>query len=160
MTTVYGLYGKAFKSDFKTQEEEHYGKIVLSVQNVKGPTLIQILDFNKDEPVLKSIRIDKDQEVTIPFLEPRKYLIKAIFDRNDNGKWDSGSLKDKTEPEEVCYYQTVIKIRANWENKPAWTLPDPVSFRKKIVDEEAETEKANNLKKKKKNTPQQQTKFF
>jgi hypothetical protein len=161
MTTVYGLYGKAFKSDFKTQEEEHYGKIVVSVQNVKGPTLIQVLDFNKDEPVLKSIRIDKDQEVTIPFLEPKKYLMKAIFDRNDNGKWDSGNLKDKTEPEEVCYYQTVVKIRANWENKPAWTLPDPVSFRKKIVDEEAEIEKANNLKKKKKNTPQQpQTKFF
>jgi hypothetical protein len=159
MLTVYGHNGKEFKSDFKTQEEEHYGKIVVSVQNVKGPTIIQVLDFNKDEPVIKSISIDKDQEVTIPFLEPRKYLMKAIFDKNNNGKWDSGNLKDKTEPEEVCYYQTVLKIRSNWENKPSWTLPDPVSFRKKIVDEEAvEAEKLKN-KQKKKNTPQQ-TKLF
>ena len=159
MHTIYGFNGKEFKSDFKTQEEEHYGKIVVSVQNVKGPTILQILDFNKDEVVLKSIHIDKDQEVTIPFLEPKKYLMKAIFDKNNNGKWDSGNMKEKTMPEEVCYYQTVIKIRSNWENKPSWTLPDPISFRKKIVDEEAEIEKAN-LKKKKKNAPQQQTKLF
>ena len=158
LNTIYGHYGKEFKSDFKTQEEEHYGKIVVSVQNVKGPTLIQILDFNKDEPVLKTISIDKDQEVTIPFLEPKKYLMKAIFDRNNNGKWDSGNLKEKTEPEEVCYYQTVIKIRSNFEYKPSWTLPDPVSFRKKIVDEEAEAEKLKN--KKKKNTQPQQTRLF
>ena len=159
MHTIYGLYGKELKSDFKTQEEEHYGKIVVSVQNVKGPTLLQVLEFNKDENVLKTVRIEKDQEVTIPFLEPKKYLMKAIFDKNDNGKWDSGNMKEKTVPEEVCYYQFVIKIRSNWENKPSWTLPDPVSFRKKIVDEEAEAEKAN-LKKKKKNAPQQQTKLF
>lgn len=157
--TIYGLYGKEFKTDFKTQEEEHYGKIVVSVQNVKGPTLLQVLDFNKDEPVLKTVSISKDQEVTIPFLEPRKYLMKAIFDKNNNGKWDSGNLAEKTVPEEVCYYQTVIKIRSNWENKPSWTLPDPVSFRKKIVDEEAEAEKLNN-KKKRKNAQQQQTKLF
>lgn len=159
LSTIYGLYGKEFKSDFKTQEEEHYGKIFVNVQNVKGPTLIQILDFNKDEPVLKTVSISKDQEVIFPFLEPKKYLLKAIFDKNNNGKWDSGSLKEKIEPEEVCYYQTVIKIRSNFEYKPSWTLPDPVSFRKKIVDEEAEAEKLNN-KKKKKNTQQQQTKLF
>ena len=30
----------------------------------------------------KECNIDKDEEITIPFLEPRKYLMKAIFDRN------------------------------------------------------------------------------
>lgn len=158
MNTIYDQYGKELKSDFKTQEEEHYGKIIISVQNVKGPTLIQLLDFNKDEPVLKTISIDKDQEVTFPFLEPKKFLMKAIFDKNNNGKWDSGNLKEKIEPEEVCYYQTVIKIRSNFEYKPSWTLPDPVSFRKKIIDEEAEAEKLKN--KKKKNTQPQQTRLF
>ncbi|HEY5511465.1 MAG TPA: Ig-like domain-containing protein [Prolixibacteraceae bacterium] len=158
MNTIYGLYGKQIKTDFKTQEEEHYGKIIVSVQNVKGPTIIQVLDFSQGEPVLKSARIIKDQDVIFSFLEPKKYLMKAIYDKNDNGKWDSGNLKEKIEPEEVCYYQTVIKIRSNWENKPSWTLPDPLHFRKKIVDEEAEAEKLKN-KQKKKNTPQQ-TKLF
>lgn len=154
--TVYGLYGKPFKMDFKTQEEEHYGKIIFAIKNVKGPTIIQILENNKEEQVLKNISINKDEEITVPFLEPKKYLMKAIFDRNNNGKWDSGNLKEKLEPEEVCYYQSVIKVRSNWDNKDTWTLPDPVSFRKKIVDAEAEAEK---LTKKKKNVPQQ-TKIF
>jgi len=155
--TIYGLYGKLFKTDFKTQVEEHYGKIIYSVKNVKGPTIIQLLANDKEEHVLKNIRINKDEEIVIPFLEPKKYLLKAIFDKNSNGQWDSGNLKEKLEPEEVCYYQSVIKVRSNWDNKDTWVLPDPVIFRKKIVDEEVEAEK---LKKKvKKNVPQK-TKLF
>ena len=158
--TIYGLHGKDLKVDFKTQEEEHYGKIIYSIQNVKGPTIIQILENNKEETVVKSVRIDKDQEITIPFLEPKKYLMKAIFDRNNNGVWDSGNLKDKSEPEEVCYYLSVIKVRSNWDSKAQtpWILPDPAGFRKKILDEEAEAEKRNQLKKKK-NTPQKTNLF-
>jgi len=154
--TIYGFYGKAFDVEFKTREEEHYGKIIFSIKNVKGPTILQVLENDKNEHVLKSLRIYKDEEVTIPFLEPKKYLMKAIFDRNNNGVWDSGNLKEKSEPEEVCYYLNVIKIRANWDNKDTWTLPDPVSFRKKIIDAEVEAEK---LTKKKKNAPQK-TKLF
>jgi hypothetical protein len=153
--TIYGLYGKAFKIDFKTQDEDHYGKIIYSIQNVKGPTIIQILENNKEETVVKSVTINKDQEITIPFLEPKKYLMKAIFDRNNNGVWDSGNLKEKSEPEEVCYYLSVIKVRSNWDSKSLtpWILPDPANFRKKIIDVEAEAEKLNMLKKKK-NQPQ------
>jgi len=155
--TIYGLYAKAIKSDFKTQEEEHYGKIIFSVKNVKGPTIIQVLENNKDEHVLKSVRIEKDQEITLPFLEPKKYLLKAIFDRNNNGKWDTGNLKENLEPEEVCYYLSVIKVRSNWDNKDTWILPDPLVFRKKIVDAEEEADKL--AKKKKKNAPQKSKLF-
>jgi hypothetical protein len=156
--TVYGFYGKAFKSEFKTQEEEHYGKIIFSIKNVKGPTIIQILENAPTELLLKSIRISKDQEITIPFLEPKKYLMKAVFDRNDNGIWDTGKLKEKTEPEEVCYYLSVIKVRSNWDNQDTWTLPDPAGFKKKIIDADVEAEKL--LKKKKKPATQQNTKLF
>ena len=155
--TIYGLNGKYFKNDFKTQEEEHYGKIIFNVKNVQGPTIVQLLENDKEEHLVRAIRIIKDQEVSIPFLEPKKYLMKAIFDRNDNGKWDPGNLKEKLEPEEVCYYQSVIKVRSNWENKDSWTLPDPAGFKKKIMDEELEKEKL--LNKKKKNAPQK-TKLF
>ncbi len=155
--TIYGLYGQQFKNDFKTQAEEHYGKIIVSMKNVTGPTIIQVLENTAEEHVLKDFRIDKDQEITVPFLEPKKYLLKAIFDKNNNGVWDSGKLKEKIEPEEVCYYQSVIKIRGNWDNKPTWILPDPLVYRKKIVDEEVEAEKLN--KKKKKGAPKQ-TKLF
>ncbi len=156
LNTVYGLYGKAYKVDFMTQVEEHYGKIIYSIKNVKGPTIIQILEVNKDEKLVKSIRIEKDEEITIPFLEPKKYLMKAIFDRNNNGIWDSGNLADKTEPEEVCYYLSVLKVRSNWDNQDTWTLPDPVGFIKKIIDEDAEAAKLT----KKQKSPQKKSTLF
>jgi hypothetical protein len=156
LTTIYGLYGKAYTVDFKAQEEEHYGKIIFDLKNVKGPTIIQILEVNKDENLVKSIQADKDQVITIPFLEPKKYLMKAIFDRNNNGKWDSGNLAEKIEPEEVCYYLSVLKVRSNWDNQDTWTLPDPTGFIKKIIDPDAEIEK---ITKKKKNTQKKSTLF-
>jgi hypothetical protein len=156
--TIYGLYGQSLKSDFKTQEEEFYGKIIFSVQNVKGPMIIQLLENDDDEKVLKKIRINKDQEITIPLLEPKKYLMKAIFDRNDNGTWDSGDLKQNLEPEEVCYYLSVIKVRSNWDNVASWILPDPEGFRKNIIDAEAEEEKLK-MRLKKKNAPKKSTLF-
>lgn len=156
LVTIYGLYAKTFKTDFKTQEEEHYGKIVFSVSNVKGPTLIQILDNGKEEKPVKELRIDKDQVVTIPFLDPKKYLMKAVFDRNNNGIWDSGNLDDQIEPEEVCYYLGVIKVRSNWDSQDNWTLPNPLTFRKIIVDAEVEAEK---LVKKKKGPPKKSSLF-
>lgn len=157
LRTIYNLYGAEFKVDFKTQEEEHYGKIIYTIQNAQGPTIIQLLENDRGEKVLKSIRIEKDGEITMPLLEPGKYLMKAIFDRNNNGKWDSGNLKEQAEPEEVCYYQSVIKVRSNWDNVATWILPDPVKFRKKIIDEEAEAEKLQL--KKKKNVQKKSTLF-
>ena len=156
LNTIYGLYGQLFKSEFKTQEEEHYGKIIFSIKNVKGPTIIQVLENTKEEHLVKGLRINKDEEITIPFLEPKKYLLKAIFDRNNNGVWDSGNLKEKLEPEEVCYYLSVIKIRSNWDNKDTWVLPDPASFKKKIIDAELEAEKLS----KKKKAPQKKSSIF
>ncbi len=147
--TIYDLPSRKFESEFNTQEEEHYGKIILTVNNVKGPTIIQLLTDDAKESVVRSTVIEKDGEVTFPFLEPQKYLLKAIFDRNNNGIWDTGNLKEKLQPEEVSYFLSVLKVRSNWENRDViWDLPAN-QFVKKIVDEELEAEK---LKQKKKQT--------
>ena len=150
--TIYKTDSKKLIEEFKTKEEEYYGKIILNLKNVTIPTIIQLLGDEKDEKVLQSKTVKKDEIVTFKFLEPRKYLIKAIFDKNDNGKWDSGDLKKKIQPEEVMYYLSVVKVRGNWENKDNWTLPTQQSYSKKIIDDEIEAQKIKDKLKKKKNT--------
>jgi hypothetical protein len=150
--TIYSTYSQKLKADFKTQEEEYYGKIILNVTNITLPTVIQLLADEKDEKVIQSIPVSKDGLVTFKFLEPKKYLIKAIFDSNNNGKWDSGNLIKKVQPEEVMYYLSVIKVRSNWENKDNWNLPTQKTFSKKIIDEELELQKIKDKLKKKKKT--------
>jgi len=150
--TIYNIYSKKLKEEFKTQEEEYYGKIILNLKNVTGPTIIELLTDDKDEKVVQSKRVSKDGLYTFQFLEPRKYLIKVIFDRNNNGKWDTGNLKKKIQPEEVMYYLEVVKVRGNWDAEKDWSLPTQ-QYSKKIFDKELEEQKLKDkLKKKKKNT--------
>ena len=150
--TIYNTYSKKFSGEFKTQEEEFYGKIILNIKNITGPTIIQLLEDDKGEKIIQSKPVAKDELITFKYLEPRKYLIKAIFDRNNNGKWDTGNLKKRIQPEEVMYYLSVVKVRSNWDNKDNWTLPTQQSFSKKIIDEELEAQKIKDKLKKKKNT--------
>jgi hypothetical protein len=142
--TIYNLPSNKFKNEFAIQDEEHYGKIIYNMQNVTGPTIIQLLTDSKDEVVLKSIEVDKSGEIVFPYLEPAKYLIKAVFDRNNNGRWDPGNLKEKIQPEEVIYYLSVIRVRENWDNRDTWILPSQNPYSKKIIDKELEEEKLKN----------------
>jgi hypothetical protein len=143
---IYNLSSNRLKAEFTIQEEEHYGTIKYNIQNVTCPTIIQLLTDSKDEVVLQSKIISKDDVVVFQYLEPAKYLLKAIFDKNGNGKWDSGNLEKKIQPEEVLYYPNVIKIRSNWEDNVTWILGQ--NFSKKIVDKELELEKEKNKGKK------------
>jgi hypothetical protein len=150
--TIYNTYSKKLSEEFKTQEEEFYGKIILNLRNVTVPTIIELLTDEKEEKVVQSIPVTKDGLVTFKFLEPRKYLIKAIFDKNNNGKWDTGDLKKRIQPEEVMYYLEVVKVRGNWDAEKDWSLPTQ-QFSKKIFDKEIEEQKMKDkLKKKKKST--------
>lgn len=149
--TIYNTYSKKLTEEFKAQEEEYYGKIIWNIKNITVPTIIQLLTDDKDENVVQSTPITKDGLITFSYLEPRKYLIKAIFDKNNNGKWDSGDLKKRIQPEEVMYYLSVIKVRGNWDNKDGWTLPTQ-TFNKKIIDAELEEQKLKDRLKRKKNT--------
>jgi len=150
--TIYNTHSKKLKEEFKTQEEDYYGKIIIDLKNITVPTIIELLTDEKDEKIVQSIPVKKSGPVTFKFLEPRKYLIKAIFDRNNNGKWDTGNLKKRIQPEEVMYYLEVVKVRGNWDAKKDWSLPTQ-QFSKKIIDEELEAQKIKDkLKKKKKTT--------
>ncbi len=150
--TIYNINSKKLAEEFKTQEEDYYGKIIWNIKNITIPTIVQLLTDDKNENVVQSMRFTKDGVLTFNYLEPKKYLIKAIFDKNDNGKWDTGNLKKRTQPEEVLYYLNVVKVRSNWENKNDWTLPTR-QFNKKIIDEELEAQKIKDkLKRKKKTT--------
>jgi uncharacterized ubiquitin-like protein YukD len=149
--TIYHTSSKKIQEEFKTQEEEYYGTIILNLKNITVPTIVELLSDDKDEKVIQSIPASKDGIITFKYLEPRKYLIKAIFDKNNNGKWDTGNLAKKLQPEEVMYFRIVIKVRSYWDNQEDWTLPTQ-QFNKNIIDEEIEAQKLKDRLKKKKST--------
>jgi len=42
-------------------------------------------------------------------------MVKLVFDKNDNGKWDTGNYLTQVQPEPVIYYEKAVNIRSNWD---------------------------------------------
>jgi len=139
---IYGYPSNKIDLKFRTQKEDFYGKIFLTISGLSVPAIVQLLANDKDEKVLQKIQILEDGRIEFPYLKPEKYIIRLILDPNKDGKWDTGFLAGNLEPEEVVYYPKVIKVRSNFEYKENWQIDYKPNYKKELIDEELDKEKA------------------
>jgi hypothetical protein len=107
---------------FRSHSLRDFGSIQMTV-NIKDPSgnyLIQLLD--EKENLIEQQVITGPGKVKFDYLSTGKYKIKAICDRNRNGRWDTGKFSRKLQPEKVQYYQKIIEVRANWDIDESWDL--------------------------------------
>ncbi len=135
---IYGVTSKKLKSKFTAREEDYYGTVTLNLTGIEMPVIAQLVGNNDDEKVIVQKVTNEDGKVVFDHLKPDKYKVKVIFDRNGNGKWDTGSYQDKYQPERVSYINEVVKVRSNWEKEYNWDLKPDLSFVKKVRDIEEE----------------------
>ena len=95
--------------------------INIEIKNPGKKYIIQLLEEN-GERVLKEILISNSTTLKFDNLNPGKYKIKAIEDKNNNSKWDTGNYLKKIQPEKVYYFDKEINIRANWDVEEDWKL--------------------------------------
>lgn len=120
ITDIYNRTNDTTLLSFTTQAEDFYGVLSVHINNVHEKVIIQLLD--EKENILKQHFIQNDQTISYPYLHPKKYLLKAIIDRNGNGKWDTGNYLEKIQPERVVYFKNELNVRANWEIDFSWLL--------------------------------------
>ena len=48
-------------------------------------------------------------------LEPTEYTFVLIEDRDGDGKWSGGDVKQRIQPEQVFRFSKPTKVRANWD---------------------------------------------
>jgi hypothetical protein len=120
ITDIYGETNDTTVLSFKTQAEDYYGVLSVHINHVHEQVIVQLL--NEEEKILKQDFIESDQTIRYPYLTPKKYLLKAIIDRNGNGKWDTGNYLKKIQPERVIYFKSELNVRANWEIEMSWFL--------------------------------------
>lgn len=154
---IYGHPSRMVDQKFTIQQERYYGTIVLNMQNLNGPAIVQLLDNSKDEKVIQKIQVLEEGEITFHYLKPDKYKIKVIFDANKNGKWDTGYLGSGIQPERVAYYPKVLKIKGNFEFREPWRLEIDPNYGKEVIDEDKikEEEEAARKKRKEQQQPSQ-----
>ncbi|MBC8046356.1 MAG: Ig-like domain-containing protein [Fimbriimonadaceae bacterium] len=120
---IFGLSNDSVSYYIQTKKIEDYGTINFDITNSKPfPLLLQFM--KKDNTLLqeKIIYANTNTSITYNFLLPDKYIFRAIADRNNNGKWDTGNLSEKKQPEQIYYYPGEVTTKANWEMQLKWDL--------------------------------------
>lgn len=152
---IYGYPSNKIEQKFRTQKEDYYGKIIMTISGLSGPAIVQLLANDKDEKILQKIQILEDGMIEFPYLKPNKYIVRLILDSNKNGKWDTGFLASDLQPEEVIYFPKIIKVRSNFEYKENFEIDYKPGYKKELIDEELEKENARKKEKEKKTRNEQ-----
>ncbi len=113
---IYGLANDTLVGKFNTRKAQDYGLLKLQIENKIHPIPLVILLLDEQENILSQHFVaEAERKLVFPYMLPGKYLLKAIADRNNNGRWDAGNYLRKVQPEDVFYYPEKISVRANWE---------------------------------------------
>ena len=118
----YGTENDTLRLRAGTKLLSDYGNIRVSLRNAKYPIILQFVTTNGEVKEEKIVR----EQGPIDFIniDPGNYFLRAIFDTNDNGKYDSGNFLKKIQPERVSYAEELVEVRAFWEEFTEFILED------------------------------------
>ncbi|MDE6345045.1 MAG: Ig-like domain-containing protein [Muribaculaceae bacterium] len=121
VTGIYGNVNKATTSEFTVKKLEDYSTIKFNLTGIPdGEEMIVELLNSQDKPVATS-RVT-DGTATFTFVSPNTYYARAFVDSNRNGKWDTGSISEQRQPEDVYYYPKKLALKKNWDLVQTWDI--------------------------------------
>lgn len=138
---AYNQWNSTFIHEFSTRKLEDYSALYFNVTGVTDSAVVEVLD-KSDKPVDEAPL--KGGVAEFPYMQPGTYYARLYIDRNGNGKWDTGSLLDSVQPEEVYYYPKKIVLKKNWDVEQSWNIYDtPIDLQKpkEIVKNKPKTAK-------------------
>ncbi|ASU32272.1 Ig-like domain-containing protein [Mucilaginibacter xinganensis] len=123
VTDIYGDKNKKVPKKFTIDKAENYSLLTLAVTfpDTGKSYVVELLNEQKD--LLDSRPIRKNTSLAYKNYLTGKYYVRVIYDTNNNGKWDSGNVKKKIQPENIWVDDTPITLRANWEQVTPVNVP-------------------------------------
>lgn len=119
-TDFFGYKNDTINFNVRTRSQSDYGNIRVNLQNATYPIILQLVD--KRGQVVAEKYTTKSEPVDFLDVIPGKYDLRAIFDTNKNGVFDTGSFLKKTQPERVSYLEEEIEVRAYFDEIINFTL--------------------------------------
>lgn len=139
--SVYGKATEATKRNIKVRGLNSYSTLFVTLQNADPSAIVQLL--NSQDKVVRSAHMENGR-ADFYFLQPQTYYMRAFFDRNGNGEWDTGDYDTRQQPEEVFYYHSPMQLRAQWDVNQTWNLkskPLPEQKPEKITKQKPDKSK-------------------
>lgn len=132
--SMHDIYGNPIDStclSFKEKKPEEYAHLLIRVSNVQGPAIVELLS-EKDVPIQRvQVKAGQAKFVNVP---QGNYYARLIEDKNDNGKFDTGSVIDHVQPEKVFYLGEKLTLRTNWNHEQNWDVRATAIDKQKPTD--------------------------
>lgn len=103
---------------FKMKNRDQYGLIKITLPDLAGPAVIELLDGRSK--VVASRQMNAPGDAVFDLMAPGKYTARLIFDPNQNGRWDTGRYILHLQPEKVITFSKELNLKANWEVVETW----------------------------------------
>jgi len=127
--SVTGFFGdkikktqKAFAADAVENYSEQTMRIALP-DTGRSYIIELIAGTGEQRYTVRTERISRNTAITYRMLPAGKYQLKVLYDANKNGKWDTGNMLKKTQPEHIWLNPTVYTVRPNWSDSADVTIP-------------------------------------
>jgi hypothetical protein len=125
-TSIYGEKNKRLSKRFQVDKAENYSTLTIKVtvpDTAKAYVVELLSDNGEKKDILQSNYIRRNTSLVYRNYLTGKYMIRVVYDENRNGKWDSGNVKQRRQPENIWVSDKVIALRPNWEAEESITIP-------------------------------------
>ena len=129
--SIYNVWNRPFTQEFSTKQIEDYSKLIFTLPELDSIQAVVQLLGSSDAPIYQAVKAPGSGTVELPYLNPGTYYARLIIDANRNGKWDTGSVRDSIQPEEVYYFAKKFELKKNWDVEQTWNIYElPVDAQK------------------------------
>ena len=138
VTDIYGNHNRPFVQEVSTHAIEDYAALFFNIGDL-GPDSAIVELLTSDKPVrLEPVR---NGVATFEYVTPGAYYARLFIDRNHNGRWDTGSVADTLQPEDVFYFSKKLNLKKNWDVEQQWNIYEtPVDLQKHQKEQAAAPE--------------------
>lgn len=100
--------------------EEELGNLDFSFKNdsLDGSFILEMID--KAGKVVETRRVTKSEKIKFKNMSPGSYSFRLIDDLNKDGRWTSGDLALRRQPEKMYYLAQPVNMRAGWDMDIEW----------------------------------------
>ena len=102
-TDINGFTNDTLRHKITLPDQKESGRIGLSLQGGQGGYIVDLLPETRDR-VIRTLYLRTNEKGIFPYLKDGAYVLRITEDRNQNGVWDTGNLKEGLQPERVRFF--------------------------------------------------------
>ena len=126
LTDFYGNTNDTLTFSPQTKQNADYGEMQLTLQEAdQYPYIVQLVT-EKSEVKREQYAEEGQTVFKFELVDPGKYYVRLILDRNKNGHYDTGNYLKGLQPEDIIYYPKLLDIRSGRYPRETFILSQAV----------------------------------